>query len=115
MTALGALALPLHGALACTSFVLRSQDGGIVYARTMEFALPLHSRVIVVPRNLALTGTGPDGQAGSGLAQQVWGGRDGRDLAADRRRWDERGRTCRRCALSAGIRRVPNGSVRAGT
>jgi choloylglycine hydrolase len=68
LAVLAALALPLHGALACTSFVLRSQDGGIVYARTMEFALPLHSRVIVVPRNLALTGTGPDGQAGSGLA-----------------------------------------------
>jgi choloylglycine hydrolase len=65
---LAALALPLHVALACTSFVLRAQDGGVVYARTMEFALPLHSRVIVVPRNLALTGTGPDGQAGSGLA-----------------------------------------------
>jgi choloylglycine hydrolase len=68
LAVLAALALPLHGALACTSFVLRSQDGGIVYARTMEFALPLHSRVIVVPRNLALTGTGPDGQAGSGMA-----------------------------------------------
>jgi choloylglycine hydrolase len=68
LASIAALALPLHGALACTSFVLRSQDGGIVYARTMEFALPLHSRVIVVPRNLALTGTGPDGQAGSGMA-----------------------------------------------
>jgi len=68
IAALAALALPVQGALACTSFILRAQDGGIVYARTMEFALPLHSRVIVVPRNLALTGTGPDGQAGTGLA-----------------------------------------------
>jgi choloylglycine hydrolase len=68
LAVIAALTLPLHGALACTSFVLRSQDGGIVYARTLEFALPLHSRVIVVPRNLALTGTGPNGQAGTGLA-----------------------------------------------
>ena len=69
LAAIAALALPLHGtALACTSFILQSQDGGIVYARTLEFALPLHSRIIVVPRNLALTGTGPDGQAGSGMS-----------------------------------------------
>jgi choloylglycine hydrolase len=65
---LAALGLPLQATLACTSFVLRSEDGGIVYARTLEFALPLHSRVIILPRNLALTGTGPDGQAGTGLA-----------------------------------------------
>jgi choloylglycine hydrolase len=64
-----ALAMLLHSAaFACTSFILSSADGDIVYARTMEFALPLHSRIIVVPRNLALTGTGPSGQAGSGLS-----------------------------------------------
>jgi choloylglycine hydrolase len=74
LAAIAALALPLHGALGCTSFILQSQDGGTVYARTMEFALPLHSRVIIIPRNLALSGTGPDGQAGSGLS---WRGRYG--------------------------------------
>lgn len=83
LAAIAALALPLHdAALACTSFILQSQDGGIVYARTVEFALPLHSRVIVVPRNLLLTGTGPDGQAEAaypGIASIVlwaWTGSD---------------------------------------
>jgi choloylglycine hydrolase len=68
IAALAVLLLPLQGTLACTSFVLLSQDGGVVYARTMEFALPLHSRVIIVPRNLALAGTGPDSRPGTGLA-----------------------------------------------
>jgi choloylglycine hydrolase len=66
---LAALGLSLRGTLACTSFILQSEDGGIIYARTLEFALPLHSRIIIVPRNLALTATGPNGQASSGL---VW-------------------------------------------
>lgn len=69
LAAIAALALPVHrAALACTSFILRSQDGGIVYARTLKFALPLHCRIIVLPRNLAFIGTGPDGQAGSGMS-----------------------------------------------
>lgn len=55
-------------AQACTSFILRAADEGVVYGRTMEFGLPLQSEIIVVPRNLAMQGTGPDGTAGSGLA-----------------------------------------------
>ena len=54
-------------AQACTSFILRSADGGVVYGRTMEFGLPLQSQLIVVPRKLAMQGTGPDGQVGTGL------------------------------------------------
>lgn len=55
-------------AQACTSFLLRAADEGVVYGRTMEFGLPLQSQMIVIPRNLALQGTGPDGTAGAGLA-----------------------------------------------
>jgi choloylglycine hydrolase len=55
-------------ALACTSMLLRTGDGGFVYGRTMEFALPLDSQGLVIPRNLKITGTGPNGEAGTGLS-----------------------------------------------
>lgn len=51
-----------QSALACTSFLLRTADNGAVYGRTMEFAMPLKSSVIVVPRHYALSSTGPDGK-----------------------------------------------------
>lgn len=52
---------------ACTSFLLKAKDGARVYGRTLEFALPLQSQLIVFPRNLAIKGTGPDGSVGTGL------------------------------------------------
>lgn len=55
-------------ASACTSFTLKSQNGDVVYGRTLEFSLKLDSKLIVIPRNLAIKGRGPDGQAGTGLA-----------------------------------------------
>ncbi len=60
--------LPLQWAQACTSFLLNAEDGGKVYGLTMEFGLNLNSQLIIVPRKLAIIGTGPDGTAGSGLA-----------------------------------------------
>lgn len=54
-------------ASACTSLLLKTADGGQVYGRTMEFGLPLHSQAMVMPRNMALTGTGPSGEPGTGL------------------------------------------------
>ncbi|WP_454918677.1 linear amide C-N hydrolase [Xanthobacter sediminis] len=62
-----AFVLPLQQARACTSFLLKSADGGFVYGRTLEFGLPLNSALTVIPRNLAYTGTGPDGKPGTGL------------------------------------------------
>ncbi|MGR7994089.1 MULTISPECIES: linear amide C-N hydrolase [unclassified Xanthobacter] len=56
------------GASACTSLILKAKDGGVVYGRTMEFGLPLQSEALVMPRNIALTGTGPTGEAGTGLS-----------------------------------------------
>ena len=52
---------------ACTSFLLKGNDGGFVYGRTMEFGLPLKSQLTVVPRNLAMPGVGVDGKPGTGL------------------------------------------------
>jgi choloylglycine hydrolase len=55
------------GALACTSFLLKGNDGGSVYGRTMEFGMPMRSRAILIQRGTRLVGVGPDGKAGSGL------------------------------------------------
>jgi choloylglycine hydrolase len=60
------LVLPLTTARACTSVLLPAGDGGFVYGRTLEFGLQLKSQLMIVPRNLAMTGTGPGGQFGVG-------------------------------------------------
>ena len=51
-------------AQACTSFLLRTSDGGVVYGRTMEFGFQLTSEAIVLPRQFAFTATGPGGKPG---------------------------------------------------
>ena len=63
-----ATALAPVAASACTSFILKAENGDIVYGRTLEFALQLQSQLVVIPRNLATKAVGPDGTAGSGLA-----------------------------------------------
>jgi choloylglycine hydrolase len=52
---------------ACTSFLLKGNDGGFVYGRTLEFGLPLKSQLTVIPRNLKVPGVGVDGKPGTGL------------------------------------------------
>jgi choloylglycine hydrolase len=51
-------------AAACTGIRIKAKDGSVVYARTLEFAANLQSNVIVVPRNMAMTGTAPGGKTG---------------------------------------------------
>lgn len=51
----------------CTSFLLKSIDGGAVYGRSMEFGMPLRSQMMVSPRGYAYQGIGVDGKAGTGL------------------------------------------------
>ncbi|MCJ8142370.1 choloylglycine hydrolase family protein [Ancylobacter sp. A5.8] len=68
------LAFSPIAAQACTSFLLSAKDGGKVYGRTLEFGLPLNSQLIVIPRNLTIKGTAPDGTADGGLA---WTGKYG--------------------------------------
>jgi choloylglycine hydrolase len=57
---------PLAGN-ACTSFLLKGNDGGFVYGRTMEFGLALKSQLMTIPRNSPLLGVGVDGKPGTGL------------------------------------------------
>lgn len=52
---------------ACTSFLLKGNDGGFVYGRTMEFGLPLKSQLTVIPRNFSVLGVGVDSKPGTGL------------------------------------------------
>lgn len=52
---------------ACTSFLLKANDGGFVYGRTMEFGLPLKSQLTVIPRNFPMLGVGVDSKPGTGL------------------------------------------------
>ena len=53
-----------NAAQACTGIRLIAEDGTVVHARTMEFAIDIHSDVIMVPRGYARTGTTPDGKEG---------------------------------------------------
>ena len=57
---------PLTGN-ACTSFLLKGNDGGFAYGRTMEFGLPLKSQLTVIPRNYQAQGVGVDSKPGTGL------------------------------------------------
>ena len=45
----------------CTTFRIRTASGDVVVGRTMEFALDLGWRLVVVPRGTVFTGTAPDG------------------------------------------------------
>jgi choloylglycine hydrolase len=49
---------------ACTGIRLQAADGSVVYARTMEFGIDLHSNAIIIPRQFALTGTTSSGRPG---------------------------------------------------
>src|SRR5204862_5188857 len=49
---------------ACTGIRLIAEDGTVIHARTMEFAIDIHSEVMMVPRGYARTGTTPDGKEG---------------------------------------------------
>ena len=69
---LGMIGSSISAANACTSFTLQGNDGGHVYARTMEFSQPLNSEAILIQRGTTLRGVGPSGQPGSGLE---WTGR----------------------------------------
>jgi choloylglycine hydrolase len=52
-------------ASACTGIRLIAKDGGVVYARTMEWgAFDLHSRVALIPIGYKFTGLTPDGSNG---------------------------------------------------
>lgn len=68
VSTVGACALLLSSAVqpvqACTGIRLIAADGTVVHARTMEFAIDIHSDVMMVPRGYARAGTTPDGKEG---------------------------------------------------
>lgn len=49
---------------ACTSFRVTAKDGAILVGRSMEFGMPLDSAVMIAPRGLTLSSTGPGGKPG---------------------------------------------------
>lgn len=44
-------------AVACTAFQMQARDGSWIYFRSMEFGLPFHSQLLIVPRGTSFTGT----------------------------------------------------------
>ena len=61
LAALAMLVWPARTGEACTGIRLKARDGAIIYARTLEFGMPLDSDIIVIPRGRAYVGTAPDG------------------------------------------------------
>jgi choloylglycine hydrolase len=51
----------------CTSIFLKTNGGGHVYARTMEFGAPTKSSLVFFPRGFPFKGIGVDGNSGSGI------------------------------------------------
>jgi len=51
----------------CTSIFLKTNEGGHVYARTMEFGAPTKSALVLFPRGFPFRGIGVDGNLGSGV------------------------------------------------
>lgn len=46
----------------CTGIRLISENGGVIYARTLEFGQPMESAILVVPRGYSFKGTAPSGK-----------------------------------------------------
>jgi choloylglycine hydrolase len=59
-------ALLSSNVIPCTGITLKSKDGGVVVARTVEWALndAQHNKILVVPRNKKFVGQTPEGNNG---------------------------------------------------
>ncbi len=49
---------------ACTGITIKPRDGSIIFARTLEFAVDIKSRIIIIPRGKEYVGTAPGEQPG---------------------------------------------------
>ncbi len=49
---------------ACTAFQIKAKDGTLVYGRSLEFAFPLDSDLLIAPRGMDYTGTAPGAKPG---------------------------------------------------
>jgi choloylglycine hydrolase len=54
----------MQTAFCCTAFQLQSQDGSILYFRSMEYALQLDSHLLIVPRGTKFVGSTPSASPG---------------------------------------------------
>ena len=54
----------IPSASACTGIRIQPQDGSVIVARTLEFAVDLQSNILVIPRQRELAGTAPGDKAG---------------------------------------------------
>lgn len=61
-----ALLMVSSNAYPCTGITLKSNDGGVVVSRTVEWSLndAQHNKVLVVPRNKHFVGQTPEGYNG---------------------------------------------------
>lgn len=68
------LATAAYDSYACTGISLRAEDGTVVVARTVEWALSdaSHDQVVVIPRGKKFVGLTPDGENG-----KKWVGKNG--------------------------------------
>lgn len=71
----------IQSLFACTAFQLRSQDGAVIYARSMEFGYAMDSELLVMPHEIDFAGTVPGGQ---GLLWKVKYGYVGLNQSFDR-------------------------------
>ena len=63
--ALAAFCWTVHELSACTGITLRAKDGTVVFGRTLEWgSFDLQSRLAIVPRGHAFSGSTPDGKPG---------------------------------------------------
>ena len=51
--------------VACTGMFAQAEDGSVVYARTLEFAADMDSKVIAIPQSYKYTGATPTGVGGA--------------------------------------------------
>jgi choloylglycine hydrolase len=79
---------------ACTSFVIKTQDGSPIYGRTMEWGVfDLQSDLVLVPRNLPFTS-----ELGGGKQGMTWKNKygyvaiNGSQNKSIRSGWNERNR-----------------------
>lgn len=61
LTAIFCVPTPIE---ACTGFFIKAKDGGVAYARSLEFAINLKSKVAIVPRGTSYVAKMPDGTDG---------------------------------------------------
>ena len=69
-----ALLMASTNAFPCTGITLKSTDGGIVVARTVEWALndAQHNKILIVPRNKKFIGQTPQGYNGKIMGRKIW-------------------------------------------